>query len=121
MSFINCSNHPSNRWGAKQIQESEKWGRIVDVPFPVVDAEADEQQIKVMAQGLVEKILRLQPSAVMCQGEFSLTYEVINVLREMNIDVYAACSERRTEEKVMPDGSSERISNFEFVRYRRYW
>lgn len=113
--FVNYSNHPSDKWDVEQISEASKYGRIVDIPFPNVPPLMDEDGIASMADEQVALILSYSPDAVMCQGEFTLSYSVINRLLEAGISVLAACSDRVKEEK---DGMM--ISNYKFIRFREY-
>lgn len=118
--FINCSNHKSPDWTPEQKRAAEVWGEIVDFPFPAVDANADEQEIVALADRISEEIVNMKPAAVMCQGEFTLTYALIKNLSKQRIPVVAACSERRTIETKLENGETEKVSRFEFVRFRRY-
>ena len=55
------------------------------------------------------------PDAVLCQGEFCLVYRVVSLLKEKNITVLAACSERC----VIQNGDRKEVT-FSFRRFRRY-
>ena len=44
--FVNCSNHPSNRWSETQTKAAEEYGKIIDVPFPVVECDLSSEQLK---------------------------------------------------------------------------
>lgn len=118
--FINCSNHNSISWALEQRQSAEKWGPIVDYTFPAVDAEADEEEIAALSWKTAEEIMGMNPDAVMCQGEFTLTYALVTELKKRGVPVLAACSERRTVEEVLPNGETEKVSRFVFTRFRRY-
>lgn len=118
--LLNCSNHISKTWSAEQLSAAKKWGEIIDYPFPNVSAFVDEIYIDKYAEDIVNTIQRMQPSAVMCQGEFTLTYAIITKLLQKGIKVFAACSERKVQESVLPDGSVEKKSVFQFVRFREY-
>jgi hypothetical protein len=74
--FINFSNHPSDNWSEQQkiVVYDQYQAQIIDFPFPQVSAFADEEEISVLAKECVETICRYKPKAVMCQGEFGLTY-----------------------------------------------
>lgn len=113
--FINFSNHPSEQWGQKQRIASEKYGTIEDIPFPMVSAQASRGEVKALAHDYYEKIMVKHPMAVMCQGEFTLCFRVVKLLKQAGIPVLAACSERRVTEK---DG--KKIVEFEFQQYREY-
>lgn len=118
--FVNCSNHPSKRWDEKQFKIAEQWGEVMDYPFPCVDATMTEWEVRELAEKCAEEILELNPAAVMCQGEFILTYRIVELLKEKEIPVLAACSERRTQEKILQNGATEKVSRYEFVKFRRY-
>lgn len=113
--FVNFTNHPSGKWEPKQRQSALEYGEIVDLLFPEVDAEADEAGIDDMAASYVRKILELQPSAVLCQGEFCLSFQVATRLKAQGITVLAACSKR----EVKVNGNIKEAT-FKFVRFRRY-
>lgn len=118
--FINFSNHPSSNWSESQKRAAQVWGEIVDYPFPQVASWSDENEIQSMAEKAVKGMIQKKPDAVMCQGEFTLSYAVIKRLREKEIPVVSACSERRVKEEIVSDGTSRKVSEFEFVRFRRY-
>ena len=113
--LINFSNHPSEYWCPEQIRQAELYGKIMDVPFPSVDPQANETEIGKIGKEYVQQIMNYHPVAVLCQGEFTLAYFVICHLKENGIPVLAACSER----KVIEEGKV-RQSIFEFVRFREY-
>lgn len=118
--FLNCSNHISARWSQEQKLMAEKWGEIVDYEFPSVSVDANEDDVQDMAEQIAKEIINMQPDAVMCQGEFTLTYSLVNILKKQGIIVLAACSERKTVEKTLSNGDTEKISVFEFKRFREY-
>ena len=97
--FINLTNHPSELWERKQLEEAEKYGKVLDIPFPNVKAEATEEEIKAMSEEMADRVMNYDPSAVLCQGEFTLAFQIINRLLEKEIPVVAACSERVVVEK----------------------
>lgn len=118
--FINCSNHSSKEWTQEQIRAANLDGEIYDYSFPNVPSEADEQQIRNTAEQVVGDIMKLQPDAVMCQGEFTLTFQIVTELKRMGVRVVSACSERVVEERKLEDGTIEKISRFRFVKFREY-
>ena len=113
--FVNLTNHPSHLWDAKQLEAAKLYGEVIDVPFPQVDVRCEKDEIKKMAEYLVEKIVDHNPSAVLCQGEFSLTYQLVTRLKAKNILVLTACSER----KAVQDGD-KKIVIFQFEKFREY-
>ena len=95
--FINFSNHPSSNWSENQKKAvyDQYQAQIIDIPFPQVSAFADEGEIRSLAEQCVETICNHNPKAVMCQGEFGLTYQVITLLKRKGILTVYSCSERR--------------------------
>lgn len=93
---------------------------IQDYQFPYVKADATEEEVRLLADRVVRELKEMAPDAVMCQGEFTLTYNIVKELKELGIPVVSACSERIAEEEPQPDGSIKKISNFRFVKFRQY-
>lgn len=119
--FINFSNHHSGNWSEdqKNVIFDQYNAQIVDIAFPQVSASADEEEISVLAKECVETICSHNPQAVMCQGEFGLTYQVITLLKKKGIRTMYSCSERKTIEK-KTDSVTIKTSEFCFVRFREY-
>ena len=113
--FINFSNHRSDFWCEKQIDAAEKYGMIIDIPFPAVDSCCTEQEIEKAGEKYYKEIMHFDPAAVLCQGEFTLAVNVITRLKKRGVKVVAACSERNVSEI---GGSKE--SMFDFVQFREY-
>ena len=84
-------------------------------PFLWEGEELNEDYIEELAEVYVEKILQHTPRAVLCQGEFCVAYQVIRKLKEKNIKVLAACSQRCVRE----NGNKKEVV-FNFVRFREY-
>lgn len=118
--FVNHTNHLSAKWSPEQIIAAEKYGEIVDFPFPNIDADWNENQISELVEVNGKKILAMNPAAVLCQGEFSYTYAMINYLKKNNIPVLAAASERVVEELITENGATQKLSLFKFVKFRQY-
>ena len=123
--LINFTNHPSDKWSEKQLNTAKEiYGTILDYKFPEVPPEADEKEIKRMAEKYFTMIAAAfdscanepYPQAVHIQGEFTLVYRLVSLLRSSGITCVASTTQRIVEEH--PDGS--RIYNFEFVRFREY-
>ena len=117
--FVNFSNHPSEQWPAAQRDAASVYGEITDTPFPSVPADATADEIDAMADECVSRILRKRPGAVMCQGEFTLTFAVVSKLRLNGITAVAACSERKTVE-ITENGTTRKTAVFDFRQFREY-
>ena len=114
-SFVNFTNHPSEKWDDNQIRAAKEFGGIVDISFPDVPPELKHDEISKMADSCVTEILRHEPSAVLCQGEFTLCFAVVEKLKAEEIPVFAACTKRIVEEK-----GDSKIVKFMFEGFRRY-
>jgi len=120
MDFINFTNHPFNKWSDEQKEATKIYGSVIDMPFPCVDPTATESDIERMGDAIVDKIETMNTKAVLCQGEFSLSYYVIQTLQAKNITVLCACSERKVIESVDTNGQAIKTSYFQFVQFKKY-
>ena len=118
--FVNHTNHAAANWSATQIKTAEKFGRIVDFPFPEIPPSFTTEEVRAMVLKNLQEILKLSPTAVLCQGEFNYTFDMIEKLKKHKIKVLAATSERVVEETTEKDGTIKRSSEFKFVRFRSY-
>jgi hypothetical protein len=118
--FINFTNHPSERWLPEQLAAAKAYGKIVDLPFPDVDPCGDEEYIRRLAGEYNEMIVKHRPAAVLCQGEMTLAFAVAARLVEAGTVVLAACSERVASEIIGGDGQVVKTAEFRFTRFRRY-
>lgn len=118
--FVNCSNHPSTQWSTEQREAAEKYGSLVDVRFPMVPEEATTETIRTMADNLAQQIIQLHPRAVMCQGEFTLTFATVSRLQKAGIVCVCACTVRNTVETIQQDGTTVKQSIFKFAGFRKY-
>ena len=118
--FINHTNHPSAKWSVEQKTAAETFGKIVDVPFPDVPPSFNTEEVHELVLNKLQEILELAPVAVLCQGEFNYTVAMAEELKKRGITVMAATSERIVSEVIESDGSTKRVSVFNFVRFRPY-
>lgn len=118
--FINLSNHPHKKWSEKQKKAALRYGEIADYPFPAVDPTASVETVEAIADKLAEDIISKKPDAVMCQGEFTLTFAVVCRLQAADILTLCACSKRQTIEKTDKFGRTTKETLFEFVQFRPY-
>lgn len=118
--FVNLSNHPSGSWGEAQRTAAQQWGEIKDYPFPNVPPETDEAGADQMAADIVREVLSWNPQAVMCQGEMTVGFRIVQMLLNAGIPVMAACSRRVAEERTLEDGTTMKESVFRFCGFRAY-
>ncbi len=117
--FINFSNHPSTLWDEKQLRAAKEYGSVVDLPFPQVPPTLTREEVLSLAAECAEKIIKERPTAVMCQGEWSLCFAVTNALLKRGITVLCACTDRKSYE-IQADGKTEKSTVFEFKNFRKY-
>lgn len=127
--FINYSNHESSGWSEAQLFAAKEYGTLCDVPFPDVSVESTKEDILKLAEaqiGLLEETARvagttLNETAIMCQGEFSLSYAVISRLKRRypGCRVLCAVSKRNVVETKIGDTTEKRVI-FSFCGFREY-
>ena len=118
--FLNVTNHPSRDWSAAQLEAAAAYGPVRDFPFPRVSPDWDTARVCRLADSLFAEIAVLRPAAVLCQGEMTLTYQLVKRLEAAGIPVLCACSERVSDETHLPDGAVETVSRFVFRGFRSY-
>ena len=118
--FINFTNHPSAQWSAEQKAAAQVYGKVIDLAFPAIDPAADETALDSLAAVYAAHILHLNPDAVLCQGECTFAYRMVQRLETAGVPVLATCSCRQGQETVCPDGSTLKHSVFVFAGFRRY-
>lgn len=119
MLFVNFSNHPSRYWDKKQREASLDYGELLDMPFPQIDPNASDEELLILVQDCVHKIVSLEDSksiTVHIMGEMTFTYMVVARLKELGIKCVASTTERKTS--YSEDGT--KISEFSFVKFREY-
>lgn len=92
----------------------------------MVPTSAGVPEVIVTADGIIDNILKIKEEsstaetfAVMAQGEFTLTYAVVNRLKSMGITVISAVSERIVMEQV-ENGEVRKTVIFRFAGFREY-
>ena len=117
--FVNLSNHPSDRWEEPQRLAAEAYGEIKDIPFPVVDENASEEEVLRLCNQYLLQIKGLgspQDLTVHLMGEQSFCYALISKLQAEGIRCVASCTERDTH----VNEAGEKVSVFHFTRFRDY-
>jgi len=117
--FVNFSNHPTTKWGKKQLVAALQYGEVVDLPFPVVAPDAESQELQTLAQNCVQKILSMgdtQKLTVHIMGEMTFTFMVVTRLKELGIRCVASTTERKTTY----NENGTKLSEFSFVKFREY-
>lgn len=120
--LINLTNHPFLQWSDEQKQAAEQFGKCVDLPFPLVDPKADESDIDILTNQYLQKIIDLTQNentkiVVHLMGEMSFVYTLLTKLKMHNIESVASTSERVS----IKLENGEKITKFNFVRFRAYY
>lgn len=120
--FVNFTNHPSAKWEAAQREAATYHGSsgIVDRPFPNVSPTATSRDIYLQAKSIAMAILIDLPydeeNTVLCQGEMTLAFAVVQELKAAKIKCVAA-----TTERVVTEGESGvKQATFKFVQFREF-
>ena len=117
--FINFSNHPSTQWSQEQLDAANKFGEIIDLPFPNIDEKLDTASIHRLAETYVKKINELtgnQPCTVHAMGEMTFTFYVVSRLKTFGYKCVASSTVR--DVVFLPNGSKQVA--FHFSRFREY-
>ena len=93
--FINFTNHPSTQWSAEQKAAAQVYGKVIDLAFPAIDPATNEAVLDSLATVYADHILHLSPDAVLCQGECTFVYRVVQRLEAAGIPTLAASRVRR--------------------------
>jgi hypothetical protein len=106
-------------WDEKQQKAARVYGEVFDLPFPKIDASADENYIEELATEYFNKILALsekQPVIVHLMGEMTFCFVLIRKLQQAGIECIASTSKRNVQEME----SGQKQVKFTFVRFRKY-
>lgn len=116
--FVNFSNHPTTKWGKKQLAAALQYGEVEDFPFPVVSPEMNENDVRRLADKYAEQLLKVYgaKTTVHIMGEMTFTFMVVTRLKEQGIRCVASTTERKTTYN--DDGT--KLSEFSFVKFREY-
>lgn len=117
--LINFTNHPSQHWEDTQRKASLAYGELVEMPFPHVDPHATKEDLQVIAQECVQRIVSsgsAQHLTVHVMGEMTFTFMVVTRLKELGI----RCVASTTERKVAYTAEGVKQTEFSFVQFREY-
>lgn len=128
--LINLTNHPFKHWSKEQKEAAVKqFGEVVDMKFPDIPADADENYVVKLAveYGIqIEDILdvfepegnktQLYEDGIHLMGEMTFCYALIDYLGTEMPYFYASTTER----KVHYDKAGNKVVDFKFVKFRQY-
>jgi|YelNatPaOPRAMG01_1025707.scaffolds.fasta_scaffold15862_4 hypothetical protein len=122
--LINLSNHPSSKWSEEQVKAAKNYySAIVDLGFPVIYPTADLNEIIKTAVKYFIDIKNIltennsENNAVHVMGEFTFTFNLLEMLKQNNISAVASTTSR----EVYEDQNGNKLSKFNFIRFRNYY
>lgn len=119
MVFINFSNHPSNIWSKKQLEETRQYGEIIDIHFPNIEPYLNKKDILDMVDDYFKLIISYKDKdeiIVHIMGEMTFCFALIERLKQNNIKCIASTNQRI----VNTISSNKKETIFEFCTYREY-
>ena len=124
--LVNLRNHPFTLWSAEQKEAAGVlFGTVVDLPFPQIEPGADIETVLMLAEAYMVKCMEIlqqekgtdQIRGVHIMGEMTFTYNLVNKLKEAGIMAVASTTNREVE----TDKEGNRVSGFNFIRFREYY
>lgn len=122
--LINLSNHPSSKWSKEQIEAAKQaYGTIADLGFPEILPSSSLAQVKQISRKYFAEIKNLliqskvENNAIHVMGEFTFTFNLLEMLKQNNIPAVASTTSR----EVFEDEKGNKISKFNFIRFRNYY
>jgi len=116
--LINLSNHPSSSWNEKQKKEALKYGNILDIPFPDISPDIGTEDVEKSAQSyfkLCKDTASPDKATIHIAGEPVFCFLLIQLLLKENYTCIVS-----TTERIVREENNEKISVFEFNRFRKY-
>lgn len=117
--FINLSNHPSSQWEESQLSAAQKYGKIIDLDFPMIASRGTRDEIQTIVHKYLIKLQSIAPpneAVVHIMGEMTFCFKLVDMLKSAGYTCLASTSERKVKD--LGDGKKE--VTFEFVQFREY-
>lgn len=121
--LLNLSNHPSSLWQEKQTNAAiQKYGSIYDLPFPDISPQADETEIRHLAEKYLAKCRSIVKdaneahNAVHLMGEMTFTFVLVALLQKNGIPCLASTTTREVQQNT----ENQKLVSFRFIRFRFY-
>jgi hypothetical protein len=120
--LINLSNHPSADWSQEQkLKAIELYQEIIDMPFPNVDPNGDEEYIENLTNEYLNKVLEIKNRTskklvVHLMGELTFSFALLVKLKANGIKCVASTTKRIVE----ATSQNTIVKTFVFVRFREY-
>ena len=119
--LLNLTNHPYSQWDDNHKQAANKYGDCIDLPFPPINPDGDEEYIDNLANEYLDKILELKAEqdaevTVHLMGEMTFSFALVEKLKSNGIPCIASTSERVSQDL----GNGQKEITFKFIRFRNY-
>ncbi|MDP4114834.1 MAG: CRISPR-associated protein [Bacteroidota bacterium] len=119
--LINLSYNPSTYWESVQLEEAKNsYGRIIDIPFPIISPTSKLKEVKQLAKDYLERIKSIiefskdTNKAVHIMGEQTFTFVLLCKLKELNIKAVSSTTVKVQDKNLINSKS-------EFVFFREYY
>lgn len=121
---MNLSNHPAAGWSDAQRDAARALGfgdpRDLDGGIPLVAPDASADAVWRLAGEVAERAVAQGARGAMVSSDYTFTYALVTALEGRGVRCFAATTQREVEERVLPDGTSEKKAVFRFMRFRAY-
>jgi len=115
--LLNFSNHASDTWSEKQLNEAMKlYDGVQDMAFPWIDPNWSSDEVEKLAIEYSSKIAAMKPAAVHIMGEMTFVYTMVRKLSDMDV----LCIASTTDRVVTGESHGVKRTVFEFIRFREY-
>jgi len=91
------------------------------IPFPQIDPKSTSKEMDDLVAKYEAEIVAKNPSEVLLQGEMIFTRRLTEKLKQHNINVVAARSERVSIETKRPDGTTTKTATFQHRGFLSYF
>ena len=80
--FVNLSNHPSVSWSREQLEAAKAYGEVIDLPFPDVSPQMDEQELSLLADDYLQRVRDIspEPCTIHVMGELTFSFVMVSRL-----------------------------------------
>lgn len=114
--LINLSNHPVVQWSQTQLATAQQqFGEVVDMPFPNIEPDLSSEQLDVLVDEYVKKVIETGSINVHIAGELNFVFRMVTKLKALEI-----CCVTSTSKRIVTQQGNNKISEFNFVQFRKY-
>lgn len=117
--LINLSNHPYAEWQEEQREAAKIYGTCIDIPFPQIDPNADDNQLESIVDKYarqVKEYVKTYEVTAHIMGEMCFTYRLIKRLSSIGIRCICSTSYRLVHD----EDNGKRYVEFHFKKFRNY-